>query len=157
MSQAGLIDGFQFARSAGELKGELHQSDLPRLAESQCVIEAVRFALSGAIDPEGRPMLRVSVRGGVHLVCQRCLGPIEIPLQIDSELLLVRSERETAEADDDLDRIVGDKAMDVAALIEDEILLVLPMVPRHEHCDVAPVAAQERRPSPFAMLGKLKS
>ncbi len=156
MSQPGVIDGLQFARNAGELRGELYQSQLPRLAELQCATEAVSFALSGAIDPEGRPRLRISVRGGLRLVCQRCLGQVEFPLAIDSELFLCGNEREIAETDDDLDRIIAGKAMEVSELVENEILLILPMVPRHECCEFPVAAETERRPSPFEVLGKLK-
>ena len=156
MSQPGVIDGLQFARNAGELRGELYQSQLPRLAELQCATEAVSFALSGAIDPEGRPRLRISVRGGLRLVCQRWLDQVEFPVAIDSELFLSGSEREIAETDDELDRIIAGKAMEVAELVEDEILLILPMVPRHERCEAPAASEPESRPSPFAVLGKLK-
>lgn len=156
MSQPGVIDGLQFARSAGELRGELYQSQLPRLAELQCATEAVSFALSGAIDPEGRPTLRISVRGSLRLVCQRCLDQVEFPVEIDSELFLSGSEREIAETDDELDRIIAGKAMEIAELVEDEILLILPMVPRHERCEAPAASEPESRPSPFAVLGKLK-
>jgi len=155
MSQAGLIDGFQFARIAGEIRGELNQLNLPRLAESQCAAALVAFVLSGATDPEGRSVLRISVNGSLRLVCQRCMGPVEVPLQVDSQLILARSEREIAEAEDDLDRVVASESMDVAALVEDEILLALPIAPRHERCDVAALS-QLKKPSPFAALKNWK-
>lgn len=156
MSQPGVIDGLQFARSAGVLRGKLHPSQLSRLAEAQCATEGVTFELFGIIDPEGRPKLRISVRGGLRFVCQRCLDPVEFPLEIDSELLFAGSEREIAESDDDVDRVLAGKAMEVSVLVEDEILLVLPMVPKHEHCQAAAVGEDQRRSSPFAVLGKLK-
>lgn len=156
MSQPGAIDGLQFARSESTLQGQLVLSQLPRLVESHCATEGVDFTLRGTIDPEGRARLIISVRGTLQLICQRCFGPVGYPLVVDSNLLLAGSMREIGEAEDEQDRVLAGKAMEVSGLIEDEILLNLPMVPRHEHCGEVEVKATEQRPSLFAVLKKLK-
>jgi uncharacterized protein len=70
----------------------------------------------------------------LELPCQRCLDPIRIPIVIDAELQLAQNAREISEADDEIDRVLASRRMDVAWLVEDEVILALPMAPRHEEC-----------------------
>jgi uncharacterized protein len=156
MSQPGLIDGLQFARGAETLKGTLDPRRLPRLAEMRCVTKGLSYELRGRTDAEGRAWLQVLANGTVTLECQRCLGPLTFPIALRSELLLAESERDIETADDDVDRVLAGKAMDVCQLIEDEVLLALPMAPRHEQCGAEQAAADAGRSSPFAELAKLK-
>jgi uncharacterized metal-binding protein YceD (DUF177 family) len=53
---------------------------------------------------------------------------------VDVELQLAESEREISEADDEIDRVLATRKMDVAWLVEDEVILGLPMAARHEEC-----------------------
>ncbi len=156
MSQPGLIDGLQFARGAETLKGTLDPSRLPRLAEMRCAITDLSYELRGRTDAEGRGWLQVLANGTLTLECQRCLGPLPFPLALRSELLLAESERDIETADDDIDRVLAGKAMDVCQLIEDEVLLALPMAPRHEQCGGKRDGAEAGRSSPFAELAKFK-
>ena len=156
MSQPGLIDGLQFARAAETLAGTLDSSRLPRLAEMRCATTGLRYELRGRTDAEGRGWLQVWANGTLTLECQRCLGPLTFPLALRSEFLLAESERDIEAADDDIDRVLAGKAMDVCQLIEDEVLLALPMAPKHEQCDGRRDGAQADRASPFAALARLK-
>lgn len=70
----------------------------------------------------------------MELTCQRCLDPIRVPVAIDAELQLAETVREISEADDEIDRVLASRRMDVASLVEDEVILALPMAPRHEEC-----------------------
>lgn len=152
------IDGLQFARSASELAGEIEGARLKRLAEMQCLTPGIRFRVCGGTNGRGRPELSVFLSGRLELTCQRCLRPLLQALEQESRLELSPSLEEIEAADDDIDRVLATKAMDVAALIEDEVLLALPMIPRHEQCDAAPevAAAQARKKSPFEALAALK-
>jgi len=78
--------------------------------------------------------LRLEINGMLHLQCQRCLGLLEYPLRMVNTLLLVgENEALPAEADEPNapDCIMAEAEMDVRALIEEEILLGLPLSPRH--------------------------
>jgi len=161
MSQPGLIDGLQFARAAETLKGMLDPSRLPRLAEMRCSTTGLSYELRGRTDAEGRGWLQVLAIGTLTLECQRCLGPLTFPLALRSELLLAESQRDIETADDDIDRALAGNAMDVCQLVEDEVLLALPMALRHEQCGGRRDGdkrdgAEAVRPSPFAKLAKLK-
>lgn len=156
MSQPGLIDGLQFARGAETLKGTLDPSRLSRLAEMRCAITGLSYELRGRTDAEGRGWLQILANGALTLECQRCLGPLSFPLALRSELLLAECESDIEKADDDIDRVLAGKAMDVCQLIEDEMLLGLPMAPMHEQCGGKRDGAETGRFSPFEKLAKLK-
>jgi uncharacterized protein len=158
MSQPGLIDGLQFARGAETLQGTLDSSRLSRLAELRCTVQDLSYKLRGRTDAQGRCWLQVSAEGTLTLDCQRCLGPVTYPLALRSELLLAQSEQEIDAAEDDLDRVLAGAEMDVGRLVEDEVILALPMVPRHEQCGARTDGADsvDGRPLPFEGLAKLK-
>ena len=134
MSQAEVIDGLQFARAALERRGRVGMERLPRLAQLRCSTEGLEYRLRGGRAGNGKPCLRLSVVGSLGLVCQRCLDPIQVPIVIDAELQLAENAREISEADDEIDRVMVSRHMDVAGLVEDEVILALPMAPRHEEC-----------------------
>jgi uncharacterized protein len=134
MSQAEVIDGLQFARAGLERRGVVGMERLPRLAQLQCSTEGLEYDLRGGRASNGEPCLRLSVKGSVRLVCQRCLDPVQVPIAVDAELLLAKSLREISEADDEVDRVLATRNMDVACLVEDEVILGLPMAARHEEC-----------------------
>jgi len=134
MSQGGVIDGLQFARAAMEQRGRVGIEQMPRLAEMQCSTKGLEYRLSGARASNGRPCLRISVRGELQAPCQRCLSPLPLEIAVDVELQLAESLREIAAANDDTDRLLASRRMDVGQLIEDEVILALPMAPKHEAC-----------------------
>ena len=159
MSGAGrhVIDGFQFARGGEELRGQLTLSALPRLAEFGVTASpGFGFAVRGARNEQGKPVLRVAASGPAEMTCQRCLGPVAVRLEADSELELAESEAAIEAADDEVDRVVATPAMDVVALVEDELILALPMVPRHEACEPRGAQGEDEAGSPFAALAGLK-
>jgi len=135
MSQAEVIDGLQFARAALERRGSVGMERLPRLAQLRCSTEGLEYRLRGGQAGNGKPCLRLSVVGSLGLVCQRCLDPIQVPIVLDTELQLAENAREISDADDEIDRVIASRHMDIAWLVEDEVILALPMVPRHEECE----------------------
>jgi uncharacterized protein len=139
MSQAGVIDGLHFARAALQKRGSVGMEQLLRLSQMRCSTQGLEYHLSGGTANNGKPCLRISVRGYVQLECQRCLGPLQAPVVIDAELQFAGSLSEISEADDEIDRVLASRHMDVERLVEDEVILALPMVPRHEACAHHPV------------------
>ena len=112
-------------------------------------------------------MFELTVHAALMLECQRCLGPMRYLVDGKTVFDVVRSESELgseddADEDDEPERIIGSRRFDLVALIEDELILGVPYIPRHDECpgisSKPAVAAPEtvERPSPFAVLGKLK-
>lgn len=109
--------------------------------------------------------MTLHIEGTVPLVCQRCLEPMRHVVDETRHLRFVESEAlaEELDADSDDDVLATSIAFDLPALVEDEVLLSLPIVPRHERCpSAAPIpssdepASADSAPHPFAQLAALK-
>jgi len=156
MLQAAAIDGLAFARTAGVLKGRLGLESMPRLVQSGCLGAVLDFVLGGEINERGRPGLRLALAGSVRLQCQRCLGEVELPLRLEVQLELATDEAGILAAEDDIDRVLAGPDMSVAALVEEEVILALPMAPKHERCRAAAGADTGAGTSAFQALAALK-
>jgi uncharacterized protein len=157
MLQGGVIDGLEFARAGGRLAGTLELADLPRLADLGCSAARIGYSIRGGITVQGKPGLQVEATGPVDLACQRCLEPVAVQVAAHVELELVASQGEIDGADDDIDRVLASRTMGVAELVEDEVILALPMVPTHDECPVVAGDSGSERESPFAALAVLQS
>lgn len=132
MTAQTVIDSLEFARTAQSLSGSVPVPDLARLKDSlHDALGEVRFEVKGALDARGRPVLVLDIRGMLHLQCQRCLGMLEYPLCVSNTLLLVAPGAAELE-DEEVEAIEASGELDVARLVEDEIILSLPYSPRHE-------------------------
>lgn len=81
---------------------------------------------------EGHPQLRLVVAGTVPLVCQRCLGLLELPVSVDVLLTMVRNDQEAGGLAEPFDTVLLDDGMlHVEQVVEDEVLAVLPLAPKH--------------------------
>jgi uncharacterized protein len=160
MSQQIVIDSLSFAREGRSLQGELPVSGLERLHDELAEIAGVVvYRLNGKMSRQGKPQLVLEVSGEVPLVCQRCLGQLDHPLSIVSTLELIADEADLSQdelEDDSRDFLVAQKELDVAALIEDEIILALPGAPRHKECALPDGNTRGTKESPFAALAALK-
>ena len=156
MTHQPVIDGLEFARTGSKLQGALPVAGFTRLRDALCTTKgAVQYELSGVPEELGRPTLRLKVGGELQFVCQRCLGALAFPLHIDVSLQLAATQAELdAEplAAEGPERIVASREMPVRDLVEDELLLAMPLVLRHDRCaGDGPQAVKEGR-SPFAGL-----
>jgi uncharacterized protein len=84
-----------------------------------------------------QPYLRLAVHGAAWLECQRCLAPYEQAFDIEAAYRIVATEAQAEEFpldEEELDVIVGSRQFDLTGLIEEELLLSLPLVPKHDAC-----------------------
>ena len=165
------IDSLDFAGNARQISGEIPVAELPRLLD---VLENFRGSLTytvhGGADKQGNPFLDVGITGSCQLLCQRCLGVMEHAVRINARLLLrdqasldaLESEVHVdgyPDEEDEFDSILADAHLDVLNLLEEEILLSLPIAPKHE-LDVCQAAdggnMHKEEKNPFAVLAKLK-
>lgn len=165
------LDVEALAKAGETLDGVWPVADLERLAAS-----AVGGAATGEVSWQAQGEHR-AVRGGepqvwlhlkadtrVMLECQRCLQPVPVEVNAQRSFLFVHGENAAAEldADSEDDVLALTRALDLKGLVEDELLLELPLVPRHEACpEPLQVAAEEpagieEKPNPFAVLASLK-
>ncbi|MCG5512618.1 YceD family protein [Ectothiorhodospira shaposhnikovii] len=165
-----LVDPFRLADKSRVLEGVLDMAAMPRLAEAmgEPARGLCRVELTFDRGPSGRPRLTGHVVAELAPLCQRCLEPMRLPVDSRFEMRLVQEDRQAAGALDEEDvLVVGDERLDLAALVEDELMLCLPVVPLHpEQACVARLqpefngrdvkAAQKEENNPFAVLGRLK-
>lgn len=170
------LDLAVFAREGASLEGDWPAASLERLADAGAPESpakgwpALRWTLHGEIrQPKGgQPQiwLHLGCTAEVALTCQRCLKPVTEALEIDRWIRFVdtEAEAEALDVDSDDDVLALPRHLDTRELIEDELLLALPLVPRHETCP-EPLAhadeevaqeVEEQRPNPFAALAALK-
>lgn len=164
-----------FARSMGTLSGQDLLSSYPRLMrETQGLggINVLSWSARGIVQQDAlgtdQFWLYVTVQVLVPLTCQRCLLPAEVPVVIERSFRFVGTEDEAAaqDAEAEEDVLALSDEFSLSDLIEDEVLMELPLIPKHEVCPV-PVKlavadagfeiAQSERQQPFAVLGQLKS
>lgn len=154
------IDSLDFARRGGELSGEVPMAELPRMADILADSEGkVGYALRGLTGRDGKPQLELILNGVCNLRCQRCLNALPYPIKLVSKLRLVSegATEGTDIEDDEVDNIPAEKRLDVLALLEEELLLSLPIAPKHAsgECEIA-VEGLNRSNNPFAVLAGLK-
>jgi uncharacterized protein len=109
--------------------------------------------------------LRASVQ--LPMQCQRCLTPVLETVEAERSFRFVADEATAATLDDEAeeDILVLSRDFDALALVEDELILSLPLVPLHEMCPQAvPMSAVDsefeeaaERPNPFGVLAGLKT
>ncbi|HOM13569.1 MAG TPA: DUF177 domain-containing protein [Rubrivivax sp.] len=140
------LDVAAFARAAGAVQGQWPLSVMPRLLQDALApareeaAAAVAWSARGLSKPVagGEPEIRLQLRArtSLQLCCQRCLQPVEVPLDVQPTMRFVRGEQQAEALDEqsDEDVLALTTALDLQQLIEDELILALPLVPRHEHC-----------------------
>lgn len=170
------LDVAALANEGAQLEGRWLLPTLPRLASEQHVdapsptdADAVNWAARGELRSVtgGAPevWLHLRAQAAPRLQCQRCLEPVEVSVEVERSLRFVRGEDQAAalDAESEDDVLALERSLDLRELVEDELLLALPLVPRHERCPApwAPSTEAEapdaRPPSPFAVLESLKA
>jgi len=111
----------------------------------------------------GLAVADLAMQGRVGLQCQRCMQPMEIPVDSQVRVALVGAEAEAAAVPEDLEpMLAAGGRISIAELITEELSLALPIVPLHGEgspCAAgAPAAQDEPAPvtqTPFAQLAQL--
>ncbi len=165
-----LFDVKLVCRDAAQLEGSFALATMVRLATSlQGVPDtAVTWKVQGSRRPvtggEPEHWLHLQAQARVPLQCQRCLQTYTQALHVDRRFLFVAHESQAERMDEELedDVLVMPVRLDLAELLEDELILALPLVPRHEDaCPLPlPLPADEldaaESASPFAALAALR-
>lgn len=151
--------------SGGRLTGTVALAQLQRLGtvllSSGGVVEV---ELRGTVDEEGFRLVTGSVRGSLQLECQRCLQPMRHDVDATFALALVWRDEEIAALPPSVDGlVVGTDPYDLYDLVEEELLLALPLAPRHEDACQVPGFEPEpdehpepAAPNPFSALAGFK-
>jgi uncharacterized protein len=160
-------------------QGRVDERDVPLALFTRLVDEAVadvgdaqvhvalkaqeRDASLGASEALGKQVwLRIEAHTHLPLMCQRCLTPVSTQLLVSQDLRFVASEDQAAFEDEESeeDVLALELSLDVLALVEDELIMAMPIVPLHDDCQPDGYTAEpevvEEKPNPFAALAALK-
>ena len=161
-----MIDPIQLADKGARLTGELPLKGMRRLVEA-CWDEQGLVSVDLHFARETSDDLRVMrgrITAQVRFTCQRCMGELAVELLTEPRLLLLRpGEREDLIEDDDV--LIIEQSITLGQLVEDELLLEVPMVPMHPvaQCPAQPLITEPQAEkkeaagtNPFAVLEQLK-
>lgn len=168
------LDVNRFAEEAGALQGDDPLRGFGRLADEAEGSDRARTVHWHAHGEMRNPQhvqpevwLHLAADTVLPLTCQRCLLPVDVPIAVDRRFRFVADEATAAAHDDasEEDLLALSRSFDLLELVEDELLMEVPVAPRHEACPV-PVqmsaedaefaSAEGEREHPFAVLGRLK-
>jgi uncharacterized protein len=168
------LDVKGFADEAAELSGVAPVQQYARLmAETQGRSAQTPVSWSAAGEMRNRQhvlpeiWLRLKAQTVLSLTCQRCLEPVDVPLSVDRAFRFATDEDTAAAQDNESeeDVLALSRSFDLQQLVEDELLMEIPLAARHKTC--APVKLALADPSfesatvgqenPFAPLGRIKT
>ncbi|GAB4397711.1 MAG: DUF177 domain-containing protein [Rhodoferax sp.] len=140
--------------------------DLPAFDPALSLQWSADFFMRPGPQGQTQAWLTLRAQAQVPLICQRCLLPVLMPVEFVRDFRFVASEAQ-AEAEDDEaeeDLLVLSRQFDLAELLEDELILSLPLVPRHDVCPEPVVMSAvdplfdsaAQRPNPFQALTAIK-
>jgi len=166
------IEPLRLARSQRLLKGRLPLSRMPRLADSlEDDAGEIDVELRFDVDESGIAWMEGHLIGSLPLCCQRCMQQLLMPIDVIFTLAMVESESEIERLGEQYEPLLlDDSLVSVVELVEDELLLALPIVPKHEteQCNAGNLDEEiveqdpivdsepESKKNPFDVLADLK-
>lgn len=164
------LDVSALCKSASRLSGQQPLATMLRLAASFCAASdgSAVWQAHGSLLPvtggEAEIWLELQSEADVPLQCQRCLQAMSESLSVQRRFRFVRNEEDALRLDEESedDVLVLPARLDLLELLEDELILALPIVPRHDECPMPlPLPAQVDddevpAPNPFAALAALR-
>ncbi len=161
----------EWVAAGTSLAGSVLPGTLPRVGAALAEGAAGRLEVSlhFRAGPESFPVVEIRATGMLPLVCQRCLRAVPWSLDLDVVLTLVPDEAAAEELADPFDSVLleNDGALALRAMVEDEILAMMPLAPLHAQLDgcrlsggdeaseAATSGAASKVNRPFAGLGTL--
>ncbi|MGE5339624.1 MAG: YceD family protein [Gemmatimonadota bacterium] len=156
------IDVFALAKAGGRIRGCIANARFARLAPLLASTDGeMAWEMRGEIDQRGRPAASLALRGAVIVRCDRCGRNFDHPIQSESHYWFVETEEALNALPIDVSEtepLLGSREFSVTQLVEDELILAIPISPRHAHCAIAEKPADESdRNRPLAALATLRS
>jgi uncharacterized protein len=157
------------ALRGADVEGAVAVTDLSRLQSLLATSEGYIDAHCKLYrDEEDRYLISVAVKAELVVSCQRCLEPIRISVVTDSTLCMIAGEEQMGSLPESLEPLIlEDGTADLRSVVEDELLLGLPIVSYHDSGPCADLVEKyytaaepdelESQPNPFAVLEQLKN
>lgn len=132
------INPYRYIEQKRLIDGEIALNKLPRLRELLSSDKGnVKVSLEFTHNEAYLPTLKAHIKSTLHLVCQRCLETVDYKVDRDLSLVLVKTEVQETQLQDSYDTyLVEDEVIFLPNLIEDELMLTLPISITHQQCEM---------------------
>ena len=157
------LNANRFIDATEEITGLLEPQHYKRFAEMATLLPGGQATVRGSREPYGPRVVSGGLQCEANMMCQRCLQPVTVTLRGSIRWGLVFSEREMQSLDRELDPVLVEEGqLFLRQAIEDEMVLLLPIMPMHDSCDNEWIPDPEpgdvlEKKSPFAVLATLKN
>jgi uncharacterized protein len=153
-----IINNLEFAQTQQKLTDTVVVFDCKRLAEMLVIQDknaepaTIHFELTGDYKRFRQPSLHLHIRTKLPVICQRCLDEMLVNVDLSFDYLISDVAMNALDENDEMDWLEANNEMDLQELIEDELLLALPIAPTHDkNCNKLSMQSGEK-PNPFAVL-----
>ena len=163
----GSVDPRRMAKKRISLQGTVQSEAMPRLLKATHKVGEITAKVGFSVDEHYRPRVSGKVESAVELICQRCLAPSQHHLEANFDLAVVQTDEQAANLPADIDPwLASEGEVDFFQVLEQELLLALPLVAYHNYECVESVAFdtseghEEMAPvnkNPFDVLANLKT
>jgi len=131
-----VIDTVKFARNGREMIHSFSVEDLQRVKDIVGDFgEEIEAKLEGGVLKTGKPFIDLSIKANLPLTCQRCLELMNFELNSSTRFIIAFGKSELTDLSDepdDVEFLIAEEDADVVAMVEEELLLRLPMAAKHE-------------------------
>lgn len=164
-----IIDPIKAAQKRLDYTGVYLATNVHRLAGLiERVNSDIECSLSFGFDAQKLCVISIDATVTATLICQRCQQPFDALIHVNNKFSPVKSDAQAEALPEYYEPAILNEfgEVDILALVEDEIILSLPIVPVHEskHCKVSEadyvfgeIPEAEEKPNPFAILASLKN
>ena len=164
--QGRLRQRYQFLKEVsrrGYFRGSIDVADLGRLAELLASPQGqIEVSFEFLMSDYSVPKVSGQIKSSLLVECQRCLLSMPVNLELEFSLLIDAADELVRESS--LDTLLSEEGfVDIFEVVEDEIILALPLVAMHEnetcnkHWQVAEEAQEPVvKENPFSVLKDLK-
>lgn len=164
------FDPVLFAKQGRALSGEIPVSEMSRVATGSATTDnSVTVEMSFSVSSLQFPMVKGTIAGNIVQTCQRCLGDVQLEIEHQFELVMINPESLSLASKEGHEIFEYDgQFVETIAMVEDEVILTLPIVPKHENVeecdptarkwlfDAEHVELEQKRRNPFESLKDLK-
>ena len=158
------IDPWAYARSRRSCEGSLPLAATHTLKQWAKPEETLYGELAGKLDEHGQTHVYGRVNVLLNMQCQRCLQAMEMTVDRDFDYVIIRDQKLEDRVEGPVETLIcAEDELDVAWFLEEEVLLAMPMIAKHDDCtpplDDVVISREEEpeedRQHPFAALKEL--
>jgi uncharacterized protein len=152
------IDNVDFAKKEQSLSGTVDAAKWKRASEMfEAISGNIHYSITGLVDQKNKPILKLVIYGKITTLCQNCLEKMDIDVDYHNSIPVYYTESDMDNAlfgneSEYSDGVLADAHFDIENFIEDELIMLLPIAPKHDACNT--ITYQDKPDSPFSVLIK---